>query len=98
MLRQRHRKERTMADLLAQFEAAAADAPQLPARPNNETLLKLYALYKQATKGDVSGGRPGMLAMVERAKYDAWAAIKGMAKEAAMQAYVDTINRLKGDG
>lgn len=85
-----------MADLKSQFEQAAKDAQKLSSRPDNEMLLKLYALYKQATTGDVRGGRPGMLDMVGRAKYDAWGKIKGMTPEAAMQNYVDLVAKLKG--
>ena len=85
-----------MSDLQTQFETATADAQKLTKRPDNETLLQLYALYKQATSGDVSGSRPGMLDMVGRAKYDAWAQHKGEGKETAMQKYVDLINKLKG--
>jgi acyl-CoA-binding protein len=85
-----------MADLRTEFEAAAGDAKQLPARPDNDTLLQLYALYKQATAGDVTGKRPGMLAVVERAKYDAWAKLSGTTKDSAMQSYVALVTRLKG--
>jgi diazepam-binding inhibitor (GABA receptor modulator, acyl-CoA-binding protein) len=77
------------------FEAAAAAAKNLPKRPDNQTLLQLYALYKQATSGDVSGGRPGMFDMVGQAKYDAWAKLKGTGREAAMQQYVDLVATLK---
>jgi acyl-CoA-binding protein len=69
---------------------------KLPARPDNETMLKLYALYKQGKAGDVAGKRPGMLDMIGRAKYDAWAALRGMSREAAMQAYVDLVAALGG--
>ena len=85
-----------MSDLQSQFQQAAQDSKNLPSRPDNDTLLKLYALYKQATKGDVSGKRPGRFDMVGRAKYDAWAKVKGMSIDEAMQAYVDLVNGLKG--
>jgi diazepam-binding inhibitor (GABA receptor modulator, acyl-CoA-binding protein) len=85
-----------MSDLTAQFEAAAQAAQQLPQRPDNDTLLKLYALYKQATGGDVRGSRPGFTDFVGRAKYDAWAKLKGTAKEAAMHDYISLVERLKG--
>lgn len=78
------------------FEQAAADSKNLPERPDNMTLLKIYALYKQGANGDVEGKRPGMTDMVGRAKYDAWDALKGTSKEEAMQQYVDLINELKG--
>ena len=83
-------------DLKTQFETAAVDVKSLSKRPDDQTLLQLYALYKQATTGDVQGKRPGLLAMVERAKYDAWAKLKGTASEAAMQTYVDLVKRLRG--
>jgi len=82
--------------LQAQFDQAVADSKNLPERPDNMTLLKIYALYKQATAGDVEGKRPGFTDMVGRAKYDAWAELQGTAKDDAMQQYVDLINELKG--
>ena len=83
-------------DLKAQFEAAAAASKQLPKKPDNDTLLKLYSLYKQGTSGDVSGPEPGMFDFIGRAKYDAWAAIKGTAPEAAMRTYIDLVKSLQG--
>ncbi|HVL75380.1 MAG TPA: acyl-CoA-binding protein [Noviherbaspirillum sp.] len=79
-----------------QFQQAVADSKNLPERPDNMTLLKIYALYKQATEGDVQGERPGFTDMVGRAKFDAWDALKGTSKDDAMQQYVDLINDLKG--
>jgi len=84
-----------MADLQARFESAAREAQQLPSKPDNDTLLKLYALYKQATAGDVAGSRPGFTDFVGRAKYDAWATLKGSTKESAMQSYIDLVASLK---
>jgi diazepam-binding inhibitor (GABA receptor modulator, acyl-CoA-binding protein) len=84
-----------MADLKAQFEAAVAESKQLPEKPDNMTLLKIYALYKQATAGDVDGKRPGFGDMVGRAKWDAWNEAKGQSSEEAMQAYIDLIESLK---
>ena len=84
-----------MAKLKAAFEKAVAESKQLPEKPDNMTLLKIYSLYKQATEGDVEGKRPGFTDMVGRAKYDAWAAVKGKSSEAAMQEYVDLIESLK---
>jgi acyl-CoA-binding protein len=84
-----------MSDLLAQFDAAAKAAQNLPSRPDNDTLLQIYALYKQATVGDVTGSRPGFTDLVGRAKYDAWAKIKGTAKDQAMQDYIALVERLK---
>jgi acyl-CoA-binding protein len=85
-----------MADLQAGFEAAVAASKTLSERPDNQTLLQLYALYKQATAGDVEGKRPGFGDMVGRAKHDAWAALKGSGREEAMQRYIDLVNSLKG--
>jgi len=84
-----------MADLKARFEQAVTESKQLPEKPDNQTLLKIYALYKQATAGDVEGKRPGFSDLVGRAKYDAWNEIKGTAKDDAMQQYVDLIESLK---
>lgn len=84
-----------MPNLKATFEKAVADSKKLPEKPDNMTLLKIYSLYKQATEGDVDGKRPGFTDMVGRAKYDAWAALKGKGADAAMQEYVDLIESLK---
>jgi len=84
-----------MADLKKQFEQAVVDSKKLPEKPDNMTLLKIYALYKQASSGDVDGKRPGFADMVGRAKWDAWNAVKGKAPAAAMQEYVDLIESLK---
>jgi acyl-CoA-binding protein len=84
-----------MADLKARFEQAVAESKSLPEKPDNATLLKIYALYKQASSGDVEGKRPGFSDMVGRAKWDAWNAAKGTAPEAAMQDYIDLIESLK---
>ncbi len=84
-----------MADLKSQFERAVADSKSLPEKPDNATLLKLYALYKQATEGDVEGKRPGFTDMVGRAKFDAWTAIKGKTTDAAMKEYTALIESLK---
>lgn len=78
------------------FEQAVADSKNLPERPDNMALLKIYALFKQASTGDVEGKRPGFTDMVGRAKYDAWEALKGTPKEDAMKQYIDLINGLKG--
>lgn len=85
-----------MSELKKQFEAAVADSKKLAERPSNDILLQLYALYKQGTDGDVEGKRPGFTDMVGRAKYDAWAAIKGTSAEDAMRRYVDLVTSLKG--
>jgi acyl-CoA-binding protein len=84
-----------MSDLKARFEQAVTESKQLPEKPDNMTLLKIYALYKQATAGDVEGKRPGFTDMVGRAKYDAWDGLKGKSSEEAMQEYIDLIESLK---
>lgn len=84
-----------MSELKARFEAAVANSKTLSERPDNSTLLKLYALYKQATVGDVEGKRPGFTDMVGRAKYDAWAAIKGTAGDEAMNQYISLVESLQ---
>jgi diazepam-binding inhibitor (GABA receptor modulator, acyl-CoA-binding protein) len=84
-----------MSDLKARFEQAVAESKQLPEKPDNMTLLKIYALYKQASAGDVDGKRPGFTDMVGRAKWDAWNGLKGTSADAAMQDYIDLIESLK---
>jgi len=84
-----------MTILRTAFERAVADSKTLPERPDNQTLLQIYALYKQATEGDVQGTRPGFTDFVGRAKWDAWNELAGKTQEAAMQAYVDLIESLK---
>ena len=84
-----------MTELQKRFEAAVVASKTLSERPDNATLLKLYSLYKQATDGDVQGKRPGFTDMIGRAKYDAWAELKGTAAEAAMQQYTDLVAALK---
>lgn len=84
-----------MSDLQTQFETAAQEVQTLSRRPDDQTMLKLYALYKQATSGDVQGSRPGFMDMAGRFKYDAWAKLKGTAQESAMQQYVDFVGQLK---
>jgi len=79
-----------------QFEAAVAASKNLKERPDNSTLLRLYALYKQGSVGDVEGKRPGFTDMVGRAKYDAWAAVKGLGRDEAMKQYVTLVNSLQG--
>ena len=82
-----------MADLHSKFDQAIVDSKSLPEKPDNMTLLKLYAFYKQATEGDASGGRPGFTNPVGRAKYDAWASMQGMSHEDAKAEYVDLARR-----
>lgn len=86
-----------MSDLTDRFEAAAVESKQLPEKPDNDVLLKLYALYKQGNIGDVTGDRPGMMDFVGRAKFDAWSEIAGMPQEDAMQSYIDLVESLQAD-
>ena len=84
-----------MTDLVARFETAAQQAAQLPRRPDNKTLLKLYALYKQATIGNAPDVRPDPSDFVDRVKYDAWSKLKGTAMDQAMQDYIDLVESLR---
>lgn len=84
-------------DLKAQFEKAVADSKTLSQKPNNEILLQLYSLYKQGTEGDVNTDPPSnAFDFVNKAKHQAWSEQKGKSKDAAMQEYVDLVNKLKG--
>ncbi len=83
-----------MSDLKAAFDKAMADSKNLSERPDNMTLLKIYALYKQGSTGDTTEKKPGFGDMVARAKWDAWNNLKGTSQEAAMQQYVDLIGSL----
>lgn len=83
-------------DLIQQFEQAVADSKNLVSRPDNETLLQLYSLYKQATEGDLSADPPSNpFDFVAKAKYQAWSSLKGKSKEEAMNEYVGLISKLK---
>ncbi|HMM67988.1 MAG TPA: acyl-CoA-binding protein [Dokdonella sp.] len=84
-----------MSKLQASFEKAAEDIKKLPERPDNDTLLKLYALYKQGADGDASGPKPGFFDFVGTAKYEAWAKLKGTTREEAMQKYIDLVAKLR---
>jgi diazepam-binding inhibitor (GABA receptor modulating acyl-CoA-binding protein) len=83
-----------MADLKSQFEAAAANSKNLSERPDNNTILKIYALYKQGSVGDNVDKKPGFGDMVGRAKWDAWNGLKGTTSAEAMQQYIDLIESL----
>jgi acyl-CoA-binding protein len=82
-------------DLKQQFEQAAIDVKDLSERPDNDTLLCLYALYKQGSEGDVSGEKPGFFDFVGTAKYEAWGKLKGMSGDEAMKKYVDLVKKLR---
>jgi acyl-CoA-binding protein len=81
-------------DLKARFEQAMVDVKGLSKRPSDNDMLSLYALYKQATEGDVSGKKPGMFDFVARAKFEAWEGLKGTSAEQAMQGYIDKVRAL----
>ena len=83
-----------MADVKSLFDATVANSKNLSERPDNATLLKIYALYKQATAGDNAEKKPGFGDMVGRAKWDAWNGLKGTGSEDAMQQYIDLIEGL----
>jgi len=83
-----------MSDLKARFEQAAKDVQGLSERPDNETLLRLYAFYKQGSEGDVTGPKPGFFDFVGTAKYEAWAKLKGTSQDEAKQKYVDLVKKL----
>jgi len=82
-------------ELKETFEQAVADSKTIPSRPDNETLLRLYSLYKQATEGDINTEPPGMFDFVAKAKYDAWTKLKGLTAEDAMQQYIAVVEELK---
>lgn len=83
-----------MATLKAKFEAAVAGSKDLTERPDNATLLKIYALYKQATVGDNEEKKPGFTDLVGKAKWEAWNKLKGTDSKTAMQEYIDLIASL----
>ena len=84
-----------MSDIATRFAAARQDVQALAERPDNATLLELYALYKQGAEGDATGERPGMMDIVNRMKFDAWDKLRGTQQEAAQQAYIDLVERLR---
>lgn len=83
-----------MPDLKTKFDAAVANSKSLTERPDNATLLKIYALYKQASAGDNTDKKPGFGDMVGRAKWEAWNACKGTSAQDAMQQYIELIDSL----
>ena len=84
-----------MSDLHAAFEDAVKNSTSLSERPDNATLLKIYALYKQATEGDNEGKKPSFTDMVARAKWDAWTKLEGTTADEAKQQYIDLIASLR---
>lgn len=83
-----------MSDLQSRFEQAARDVRALPDRPDNDTLLRLYALYKQGSEGDLNAPKPGFFDFVGTAKHEAWAKLAGTSKDEAMQQYIDLVKKL----
>jgi acyl-CoA-binding protein len=92
---QKSAEEKTMSDVSERFEQAQTDVQQLPERPGNLTLLRLYALFKQATEGDVHGDKPGFTDIVGKYKYEAWAALQGTAQDVAKTQYAELVESLK---
>ena len=84
-----------MSDLNATFEEAVKNSTALSERPDNATLLKIYALYKQATEGDNEAKKPSFTDMVGRAKWGAWEKLKDTTQDEAKQQYIDLINSLR---
>ena len=85
-----------MTEINSLFEQAIVASKSLAERPDNDTLLQLYALYKQGSSGDVSGDKPGFFDFVATAKYEAWEKIKGLSSDDAMQQYIDLVKKLGG--
>ena len=85
-----------MTDTNSRFEQAAAAAKSLPDKPDNDTLLQLYALFKQGSSGDVAGEKPGFFDFVAAAKYEAWEKLQGLSQDNAMQQYIDLVKHLGG--
>ncbi|HEX7817411.1 acyl-CoA-binding protein [Dyella sp.] len=83
-----------MTDLRPEFEQAAEDIQKLGERPDNDTLLKLYALYKQGSEGDVHGQQPGFFDFIGTAKYEAWAKLRGTSGEEARRRYIELVREL----
>lgn len=89
-------REYPMADLQQRFEQAQQDVQGLSERPDNDTLLRLYSLYKQGSEGDVSGEKPGFFDFVGTAKYEAWAKLRGTDQDEARKKYIDMVKKLSG--
>lgn len=85
-----------MSTLDDDFAQAQQDAQALPERPDNQTLLRLYALYKQATEGDIAAPAPGFFDFVGTAKHEAWGKLTGVGQESAMRQYVELVRQLRG--
>jgi len=81
---------------IVNFEKAAAAAKSLPERPDDQTMLRLYALFKQGSSGDVQGSKPGFFDFVGAAKYEAWEKLQGTSQEDAQRQYVELVKKLGG--
>ena len=82
-------------ELKENFDKAVVESKEIPKRPDNETLLQLYSLYKQATEGDINGEKPAMFDFVAQAKYNAWTSLKGTSADEAMQQYIALVEKFK---
>ena len=85
-----------MTEINSRFERAGIAAKSLPQRPDNDTLLQLYAFFKQGSAGDVSGDKPGFFDFVAAAKYEAWEKLKGLSQDDAKKQYIDLVSKLGG--
>jgi len=85
-----------MTEINTRFEQAGIAAKSLPERPDNDTMLQLYALYKQGSAGDVSGNKPGLFDFVGAAKYEAWERFKGLSQDDAKTRYIELVSKLGG--
>ncbi|MDX2417813.1 MAG: acyl-CoA-binding protein [Xanthomonadales bacterium] len=85
-----------MTKINSRFEQASIAAKSLPERPDNDTMLQLYALFKQGSSGDVSGDKPGMFDFVGVAKYEAWKGLKGLSQDDAKNQYIELVSKLGG--
>ena len=85
-----------MTEINSRFEQAGFAAKSLPEKPDNNTLLQLYALFKQGSNGDVSGAKPGMFDFVAAAKYEAWERAKGLSQDDAKSQYIELVSKLGG--
>ncbi len=94
LARQQYQKDIHMS-IENDFQKSSEEVKNLKKRPTNDELLELYALFKQAKDGDVSGKRPGMLDLKGRAKFDTWTKFKGMNSQEAMEKYISLVDRLK---
>ncbi|MDQ2971972.1 MAG: acyl-CoA-binding protein [Rhodanobacteraceae bacterium] len=84
-----------MSEVTSEFEQAAESVKLLGERPDNDTLLKLYALYQQGSEGDMTGPKPGFFDFVGTAKYEAWAKLRGMSREDARRKYIELVRKLE---